>query len=390
MTDNAQASASADESQQDERPRPYREAVDTCDDLVDQYRSKQISKLSAIRQIDSTLTDAFGSTNPKLHESCTAYIDILDNHDFHESEAYKRARPSSRSPSVDNQENLTEPPRQRLKLDREASETSKTLDVDESETPWGLTEAVNSLNLPPSLQKTNELIKRYSSNPKGYKRSLLNSTNCPEFPDGEWQNVLAGRPVNLDTVFGNYYSTSNNDRRIESIGDIEIRYGTAPSKRSISSVGDWTIAWGIATTAITYAFPNRFDELTSYGRYILGLFASTNFLFHERIISLDKAIRRRVGSTRKLQLTDYQSFADLKDSHLESTGAAIGVDVSQPHANQSKIPKPNPRTSRKNEACNKWNDGTCTLSASACRRSHVCNVCKKSDHRGKDCKQHDK
>jgi hypothetical protein len=223
-------------------------------------------------------------------------------------------------------------------------------------------------------------------NPKGYKQSLTNSSNCPEFPDSEWQNVLAGRAVNLDVVFGNYFSVSNNDRRTESVGDIEIRYGTAVPKKYVSNVGDWAIAWGITSTAISYAFPNRTDELNGYGRYILSLFTTTNPLFHDRIIAFDKAVRRRVGSTRKYELSNHQDFADLKLTHMDSTGAGICPHAPQPSKPSSSSSKP----SRKNEACNRWNDGACTLSANACRRSHVCNVCKKSGHKGKECKDREK
>jgi hypothetical protein len=354
MTENEQGPATLPSvTLEDQRPLLYQNAVKACDRFIDQYRGKRISKVSAFRQIDSALTKVFSPDHPRLTESSAAYLEILDNHDFHESESVKQVRQSSRSPSANSEEIPAEPLTQRLKLDRETVEVPKILDIDETETPWGLSEAHSSITLLPSLQKTNELIKRYSTNPKGYKHSLINSTNCPEFPDGEWQNVLAGRAVNLDIILGGYFSTSNNDRQIETIGDIEIHHGAAPSKRSVSSVGDWAIAWGFASTAITYAFPNRFDELTSYGRYILGLFASTNPLFHERIISLDRAIRQRVGSTRRLELMDFQSFADLKDSHFESTGTAISIHTPQPSPNQPKASSSSLKSSRKNEACNK-------------------------------------
>jgi hypothetical protein len=35
--------------------------------------------------------------------------------------------------------------------------------------------------------------------------------SCPEFPDLEWTNILAGQAVNLNAVLTGYYSTSNND-----------------------------------------------------------------------------------------------------------------------------------------------------------------------------------
>jgi hypothetical protein len=388
MSDGHQDISPSPEShqEQDQRSRASRAAVEACDRYVDDYRSGKISKISAIRQIDAVLAESFGTDNSHHDSASSVYLEILDNHDFQTSEASKRGE-RRRSLSTDGQEDPAEPLKRRQRLNADSqSESTRTLEVDESQTPWGISESFSATKLSSSLRKTNDLIKQFSGNPKGYKRSLTNSTNCPEFPDSEWPNVLAGRAVNLDIVFSGYYSTSNNDKRIETVGELEIRFGTTPAKRVVASVGDWTIAWGIASTAIAYAFPNRFDELTSYGRFVLSLFASTSSIFHQRVISFDKAVRRRVGATRRLELTDYQSFADLKASHLESTGAAVGFSASQQSTTQRKSTLSSTKPSRKDEACNKWNDNACTLSATACKRSHICNVCKKAGHKGKDCK----
>jgi hypothetical protein len=76
--------------------------------------------------------------HPYTTESSAAYLEILDNHDYHESETIKRARQLSRSPSADSQEIFAELLRQRLKLNRETAEAPKITDIDETETPWGL------------------------------------------------------------------------------------------------------------------------------------------------------------------------------------------------------------------------------------------------------------
>jgi len=84
-------------------------------------------------------------------------------------------------------------------------------------------------------------------NLKGMKCSLVNSLTCPEFPDSEWTNILAGRAINLDAVLSGYYSTSNNDEQVEEIGDLEIQFGTVNPTKTVSATGDWSIAWNQAS-----------------------------------------------------------------------------------------------------------------------------------------------
>jgi len=143
--------------------------------------------------------------------------------------------------------------------------------------------------------------------PKGTKCSLVNSPTCPEFPDSEWTNILAGRAINLDAVLSGYYSTSNNDERVEEIGDLEICFVTVNPTKTVSTAGEWSIAWNRALRATSTAFPHRAGELAEYAEYIIGLFAATDVHFHDRVILFDKAVRRRVGTHRDLELMDFNN-----------------------------------------------------------------------------------
>ena len=40
------------------------------------------------------------------------------------------------------------------------------------------------------------------------KLKVLSTKRVPEFPDMEWNNILAGKSVNLDAVFTGMYSTT--------------------------------------------------------------------------------------------------------------------------------------------------------------------------------------
>jgi hypothetical protein len=65
------------------------------------------------------------------------------------------------------------------------------------------------------------------------------------------------------------------------------------------------------------------QELTSYGEYITSLFTATNATFHARVIAFDKAVRRRVGSVRNIELSEHDKFTDLKLAHIEPIGISI-------------------------------------------------------------------
>ncbi|EDR15657.1 uncharacterized protein LACBIDRAFT_300794 [Laccaria bicolor S238N-H82] len=341
-------------------------ALAACNKPIEDFRASNISKATALSRIYTTLTDALPADPTGVEEAFARYIVILENHEHHLSEAKRRSnRQRSKSPV---EEQFDE---------EELSRPTKRAKPDESQYPWVVSDFIHSVTLSPSPTASLDLLKLYSVDPKGTKRSLINSPTCPEFPDSEWTNILAGRAVNLDTVLTGYYSTSNNDERIESIGDLNIKFGTVAPTKIVSSAGEWTIAWNRASRATSMAFPHRAGELANYAEYIIALFAATDILFHDRVILFDKAVRRRVGSRRDLELTHFDKFADLRTAHMDSIGAAVVQRLPI-----SKVPL----TSRKKqEACNRWNEGLCLLDGSQCRRLHVCNKCSKGGHKGPEC-----
>jgi hypothetical protein len=65
------------------------------------------------------------------------------------------------------------------------------------------------------------------------------------------------------------------------------------------------------------------QELTNYGEYIVNLFLVTHTSVHNRVIAFDKAVKKRVGSVRNLELSNYEKFADLKIAHMDSIGVSV-------------------------------------------------------------------
>ena len=261
------------------------------------------------------------------------YIDIIENHEHHVSEAERHG----------NMEHLKSPIEQQID-EEELSRPTKRAKPDDSQYPWVISDFIHLVTLSPSLTATLDLLKLYAVDPKGTKRSLINSPTCPEFPDSEWTNILAGHAVNLNVVLIGYYSTSNNDERIESIVDLDIKFGTVAPTKIVSSAGEWTIAWNRACWATSMAFPHRAGELADYAEYIIALFAATNILFHDWVILFNKAVHHRVSSRHDLELTHFDKFADLRSAHMDSIGAAV--------VQCSPISKVSSTSCKKQEACN--------------------------------------
>ena len=261
---------------------------------------------------------------------------------------------------------------------------SKKAKVDESVYAWVASRKDKHTVLRDNLAKTLKLIEVYTIDPKATRRSLINEPDCPEFPDSEWKNIIAGRAVNLDAVLSGQLSTTQDEPKVEKFGDLEISFGAVEPTKLVKNGGDWTIAWNRTVRATIFAFPHRAHELSSYGEYVVNLFSVTHPSIHSRVVAFDKAVRKRIGSVRNLELTDFEKFADLKIAHMDSIGVSV-VSTSSKDKGDQKARRG--KNWKKDEPCNKWNDNKCNQAEEDCRRLHVCNNCGKGGHRGKECRK---
>ena len=200
---------------------------------------------------------------------------------------------------------------------------AKRVKVDESAYAWVASRPDKQTVLRDSLAKTLKLIEAYTVDPKATKRSLINEPDCPEFPDSEWKNVITGRAVNLNAVLSGQLSTTQDNPKVEKFGDLEISFGAVEPTKIVKNGGDWSIAWNRTVRATLFAFPHRIHELSSYGEYIVNLFAVTHSSVHSRVIAFDKAVRKRVGSVRNLELSDFEKYANLKIAHMDSIRVSV-------------------------------------------------------------------
>ena len=361
----------------------FQDVLVDCNTLVESYRKGEVSKATAYIDIQSKLIKALGDDRARSDAAFGSFIATIESHDAEVGAAFRKGRafdPAQRSPSP----SISIPDEPERHSDELGEPGTKRIKVDESSYAWVRGRQDKRTVLRDTLAKTLRLIEAYTIDPKATKRSLVNEPDCPEFPDAEWKNVIAGRSVNLDAVLSGQLSTTSDDPKFEKIGDLEISFGAVEPTKLVKNAGDWTIAWNRTVRAIVFAFPHRMQELTSYGEYIVNLFSVTHPSIHNRVITFDKAVRKRVGNVRNLELSDFEKFSDLKIAHMDSIGISVVSSASKEDGN--KKGKRN-KNWKKDEPCNKWNDGKCSQEEEDCRRLHVCNKCRKGGHKGKDCKK---
>src|SRR6202522_375932 len=266
-----------------------------CNALVEEYRKGEIPKSTVYVEIQSKLAKALGDDRARSDAAFGSFITTIESHDSELMQAAKRGTAyegRQRSTSPDFLDDVGQ--------HSDGEPVSKKAKVDESMFAWVASKKDKHTVLSDNLVKTLKLIDAYTVDPKATKRSLTNQSDCPEFPDSEWKNVVSGRAVNLDAVLSGQLSTTSDDLKVEKFGDLEISFGTVDPTKPIKNGGDWSIAWNRTVRAIVFAFPHRLQELTSYGEYIINLFSVTHSSIHNRVISFDKAVCKRTGSVRNL------------------------------------------------------------------------------------------
>jgi hypothetical protein len=359
----------------------YRDVLVSCNSLVEAYRKGEITKATVYVEIQAKLAEALGGDRARSDAAFGSFIATIESHDTEVGAAASKGRavnPVKRSPSSP----LSDPDERQPESDEEP--VSKKVKVDESVYAWVAGKKEERTVLRESLAKTLKLIGVYTIDPKGTLRSLVNEPDCPEFPDSEWKNIIAGRAVNLDAVLSGQLSTTQDNPKVEKFGDLEISFGAVEPTKVVKNGGEWNIAWNRTVRAITFAFPHRVQELSSYGEYIVNLFSVTHPSVHSRVIAFDKAVRKRVGSVRNLELSDFERYADLKIAHMDSIGVSVVSSSSKEDGGRK---GKRGKGWKRDEPCNKWNDGKCNQAEEDCRRKHTCNKCGKPGHKGKECRK---
>src|ERR1700678_1575020 len=337
----------------------YQGVLVDCNALVKEYRKGKMSKPTVYSKIRAKLASSLEEDTDRIDSAFGSFIATVESHDSETAMAARRgARGGVRHRAQSPFSNVSEP-------SSDEEPVAKKSKVDESAFAWTGPESQTNTKLSNNLVRTLKLLGVYTMDPKTTLRSLTNSPSCPEFPDSEWKNVIGGKAVSLDAILSGQLSTMNDELKIEKFGDLELFFGAVEPTKIVKNGGEWSIAWNRTVRATAFAFPHRLRELTGYGEYIISMFAVTHPNFHSRIISFNKAVRKRIGSVRNIELSDYHKFADLKIAHVDSVGVSACAE-GLTRGDQTGKPKRG-KGWKRSEPCNKWNNGTCGQKEEDCR-----------------------
>ncbi|KAG2114600.1 uncharacterized protein F5147DRAFT_570026 [Suillus discolor] len=342
-----------------------------CIAVVNNYRRSHVTKLEAIIMLVETISGELFATPGRVSTVTGPYLAMLDEVESElaratDSSTRGRTTHSDEPAPVDEEAPLPEdrsragsvepgePARKRSKLDYSSIDAA--------------VKCRKFQPLSPSLEQTNEILKNWSQDPKEVQRYLMYHKFGPEFHKSGWTEIIAGECINLDVVHTIITSSHTVDKQTEVLGGMEIKYGVleAASKK-IATDSDWYAAWNKSADAVKFAFPHREAELNGYFAFISKYFSQANPSAHGRVIRFNKAVRNRVGSSCRLELTNFREFEDLIFSHFNADGRQRNDPMDTKSSSGS-----SPSTSNKHDPCQKWNTGECSRSAASCRYAHVC------------------
>jgi hypothetical protein len=283
-------------------------------DIVRDYGTEGYLKVAAIKSILAAFTESIqyeDTLQDQIDAAVDMYIAMLDEHNNSWREAAVRgARPGTINDEDDDRADQAE--RRHRSESPNIRTPSKKCSPDESLFAWLTNDKADTTVLTLSQELTRNLVQNHLLDIKSSKRMVLGSKRVPEFPNSEWNNVLAGKAVNIDIVFSGMYSTVTENRAIKNIGDLELHFGAAKPAKTVETHGDWVIAWRSVFKATKFIFPHREAELDEYNDYITSYFASIHPSAHPRVLNLDRAIRKQVGSINNVSLNDFGKFRYLE------------------------------------------------------------------------------
>lgn len=165
----------------------YQDVLVNCNTLIKAYHKGEITKPSVYVEIQLKLAKALGSDRERTNVTFRSFIATVESHDSKMEAAVTKGRAINlvqRTPSPpvshpDEQQSDEEP-------------TAKRVEVDKSAYAWVVGRQHKCTVLQDTLTKILKLIETYTVDPKATKQSLVNELDCPEFPDSEWKNVIAG------------------------------------------------------------------------------------------------------------------------------------------------------------------------------------------------------
>ena len=319
---------------------PITTSMKELDAIVEQFRNKHTTKARAIALITSILAFDFSKEEPSKDAALSQYISMLNTIEHLINKASKcgthTASGLGNLTGEQHDEGMTSTdPKEEVVIlsaggrdkrrrgvlesdnddadgedDRTDDESNKRQRIFEKDMPWYQRESAARLTADPSCTKTRETLGIFKRDYATVKSWISYSQSAPRgFPATEWDHIIKGKPVDLDTVLSSLYYVSPVKENVGCVGRTEIVLGRTEPIRRVQTSGQWTSAWNATVKAYLFAFPHREDELRAYGDCINREFSSRVVTAHRKIILYDAAVRNEVGGGQSTLLTNPKFFS---------------------------------------------------------------------------------
>ena len=263
--------------------------------------------------------------------------------------------------------------------------SNKKQRIYESQMPWFSNEKrIRKTITNPSCNKTRDILDIFQRDLAAVKRWIRCASSAPAgFPSTEWDALIKGETVDIDTVFSSLHHVHSVEESIGRVGATEIQFGRPKPAAKIETSGQWTSAFNLVVKATAFLFPHRYDELRQYGDYMEELFSAKSISVHPKLFKYDEAIRYKVGQGQNILLTDRGEFVRYYEAIVASDGVGTEGSSGGGRAASGKGGKGKERS----DICHRFNGANgCSATAEKCKYKHICKKCKQHGHGKKDCK----
>ena len=140
----------------------------------------------------------------------------------------------------------------------ERGRSNKKQRIYESQMPWFKTEQrVRQSNTNQSCNKTRRILDIFNRDPVAVKRWIKCASTAPAgFPNTEWDALIKGESVDIDTVFSSLHHIHSIDESIGHVGSTEIKFGRPKPATKVETSGQWTAAFNLIVKATAFLFPH--------------------------------------------------------------------------------------------------------------------------------------
>ncbi|KAI5980624.1 hypothetical protein EDD15DRAFT_2131570, partial [Pisolithus albus] len=124
--------------------------------------------------------------------------------------------------------------------------------------------------------------------PKQVVEHILSTPGCPPFPPAQWLSLIQWKYVDLAKVLESAHTTELDPKQSHVIDDkVELSFRVSKPGGSIKSAADHNTAFTMFVKALSFVFPQRWEEYSEYQSRLGQLFHSFEPSFHHRVIDYD-------------------------------------------------------------------------------------------------------